>query len=203
MSRFALAVLALLPVVAACGGPLAPTLPSREGPPARADLVLVWVGYGEAERLEQGAWRRIPAFDYELTVEQHRYADHWESVKSMRRRHPLYDGSAGPRDQTMFFRVDLGAVAADGTVPLAIVSSLGRGEGAADRRFSASSLVFHPDTGSFAPFDTYRIDQRYRYDGGTLEETVSLDKGSVHWVRNHERATLFAERTFSAPPTVR
>jgi len=189
--------------LAACGGPASGVLPPREGPPVASDLTLVWVGYGEAERLEGGAWQRIPAFDYELTVEQRRYPDHWESVKHMRRRHPAYDGSAGPREQTLYFRADLGAVTPSGDVPIRITSTLGEGVGKADRAFQSSLLVFRADVSSFAPFDTYRIDQRYAYDRGKLEELVSLDKGTTPWVRNHESATLFASHTFPAPPTVR
>ncbi len=201
---FPLAVLTLLAgSTVACGGPVGGVLPTREGPPAPSELTLVWVGYGEAERLDEGAWKRVPAFDYELTVEQRRYADHWESVKHMRRRHPQYDGSAGPREQTLYFRVDLGAVEPSGEVPVRIVSTLGSGAGRADRTFRSSRLVFRADVSSFAPFDTYRIDQRYAYDEGKLEELVSLDKGAVPWVRNHEVATLFASHTFAEPPTRR
>lgn len=187
----------------ACGGPVAGVLPTRAGPPVASDLTLVWVGFGEAERLDGGTWHRIPAFDYELTVEQRRYADHWESVKHMRRRHPDYDGSAGPREQTLYFRVDLGDVTTSGEVPVTIASTLGAGAGRADRTFRSSRLVFRADVSSFAPFDTYRIDQRYAYDEGKLEELVSLDKGTTPWVRNHERATLFAARTFAEAPTRR
>ncbi len=84
-----------------------------------------------------------------------------------------------------------------------ITSTLGPGEGHADREFRSASLVFHPDISSFAPFDTYRIAQTYAYERGALEETVSLDKGDKPWVRNLEKATLFAAHTFAEPPTKR
>lgn len=204
MNRLAIASLVCsIASLPACAGSNEGALPPREGAPPPADLTLVWVGYGEAERLEDGAWKRIPAFDYEFTVEQRRYADRWESVKHMRRRHPAYDGSAGPREQTLYFRVDLDAVDGAGKVPLHLVSTLGPGEGQADRELRSSSLVFHADVSSFAPFDTYRIAQTYAYERGALEETVSLDKGTTPWVRNKEKAKLFGERTFAEAPTRR
>lgn len=198
-----LCLAASLAFTSACAGAVEGALPPREGAPPPSDTTLVWVGYGEAERLEEGVWQRRPEFDYEFTVEQRRNADHWESVKHMRRRHPAYDGSAGPRELTYHFRLDLAAVDAQGRVPMSITSSLGPGEGHADREFREASLVFHPDISSFAPFDTYRIAQTYAYEKGQLEETVSLDKGASHWVRNKEKATLFAAHTFDAPPTKR
>lgn len=184
-----------------CAGHARGVLPTREGPPAQPALTLVWVGYGAAERFDRGVWRRTPEFDYEFTVEQRRYADHWESVKHMRRRHPAYDGSAGPRELTYFFRIDLDAVDGAGRVPMRLTSTLGSGEGRTDREFRDASLVFRADVSSMAPFDTYRIDQRYAYERGVLEETVRLDKGRAPWVRNVERATLFASHTFSTAPT--
>jgi hypothetical protein len=197
------ALSASIALFAGCAGPTKGVLPPREGAPPPSDVTLVWVGYGESERLEGGAWKRHPEFDYEFTVEQRRYPDHWESVKHMRRRHPAYDGSAGPRELTYHFRLDLDATGRDGRVPVRITSTLGPGEGHADREFRSASLVFHPDISSFAPFDTYRIAQTYAYERGALEETVSLDKGDKPWVRNLEKATLFAAHTFAEPPTKR
>lgn len=187
--------------LAACAGAEPGILPARVGAPPEAELTLVWVGFGEATRFEDGAWVRRPEFDYEFTVEQRRYAHHWESVKHMRRRHPSYDGSAGPRELTYYFSLDFGAPVGDGTVPVQIASTLGPGDGRADRDFRSASLTLQADVSSFAPFDTYRIEQTYAYERGALEETVSLDKGDRPWVRNTERATLFAAHTFDAPPT--
>ncbi len=187
----------------ACSAGTQGALPPRIGREATPDLVLVWVGHGEAERMEGGKWSRAEPFDYEFTVEQRRYADHWESVKHLRRRHPAYDGSAGPREQTMFFRLDLGEPDASGSMPVEVTSSLGKGVGKADRAYRTAALAMHADVSRFAPFDTYRIAQSYRYEEGKLTETVSLDKGETPWVRNQEVATLFAPHTFPAPPTVR
>jgi hypothetical protein len=159
-------------------------------------MTLVWVGHGECERLEAGRWVRRPEFDYRFTVEQRRFSDHWASVKSMQRHHPEYDGSAGPRTQTYFFRLDLDAGAA--------VSTLGTGTFVADAEFREATLeLLVPDASAFAPFDRYRIAQRYDYEGGRLTETVALDRGETAWVRNRETATLFAPGRFEAPPTRR
>ncbi|WP_426730583.1 hypothetical protein [Myxococcus faecalis] len=187
----------------ACASTAPGALPLRAEKGPEPEVTLLWVGEAQAERFEEGAWKRVPAFDYEFTVEQRRFGNHWESVKHLRRRHPDYDGSAGPREQTMFFRVDLGAVESSGRVALKLVSTLGPGEGTTDRAFREAKLVFRPELSSFAPFDTYRIQQHYEYEQGLLKETVSLDKGERPWVRNHERAGLFAPHRFESPPTTR
>jgi hypothetical protein len=97
--------LALLFSLAGCATsqpwmPLAATRPTPE-------VTLVWVGHGECERMEDGQWVRRPELDYDFSVEQRRMGDHWESVKSMRRLHPDYDGVAGDRAQTYFFALDV------------------------------------------------------------------------------------------------
>lgn len=188
---------------AACHTESAPVVPLRAKASPPPETTLVWVGRGEAERFDRGRWVRAEAFDYEFTVEQRRYPDHWESVKHMTRRHPAYDGSAGPRDQTLYFELHLGPSSPAGKLPVRIESTLGPGEGSSDKTFERASLVMHPDISSFAPFDTYRIEQSYLYREGKLTETVALDKGDRPWVRNRETATLFAEHRFDGPPTVR
>lgn len=52
-----------------------------------------------------------------------------------------------------------------------------------------------------APFDRYRIDQRYLYEQGQLQETVQLLDGHSPWVRVEENATLFSAQRFDQPPT--
>lgn len=193
-----LAVLVLM----GCSGPAVGVLPTREGPAPTPDAVLVWVGSGEAERMTAGAWERVPEFDYEFTVEQRRFADHWESAKHLIRRHPGYDGSAGPREQTMFFRLELGPRQGQ-AVAVTIASSLGDGAGHTDPEFRAAALTMHPTVSRFAPFDTYRITQSYLYETGALVEQVELTKGAAPWVRNKEQARLFAPHRFDHPPTVR
>ncbi len=161
-------------LVCGCSGSTAGVLPTREGAAEAPALVLVWVGNGQTERFDAGEWKRAPEFDYEFTVEQRRFADHWESVKHLLRRHPGYDGSAGPREQTMFFRLALGQ-----GDEVRVTSTLGDGDGHADAEFRSAELTMHPDLSRFAPFDTYKITQRYQYEAGALEELVELNKGAT------------------------
>lgn len=194
-------LLGLAVAVSGCGhDPWRP--PASTSAAAEPELRLVWVGRGEAERLENGAWVRVPAFDYDFSVEQRRYRDRWESVKSMRRHHPAYDGSAGPRDQTLYFHLALAPDASREQVAFEVQSTLGRGRGFSDPSFRQATLDLRADVGAFAPFDRYRISQSYAYEEGRLSETVELTKGNAPWVRNREVATLFAQSAFSAPPTV-
>lgn len=198
-------LLALLaPLATGCAASPA-VLPLSPSPPVEAPVTLVWVGQGEAERLEGGKWQRIPAFDYDFSVVQRRYGDHWESVKSLHRRHPAYDGSAGPRDQTMFFRLDYDAPNAEGAVNGKLHASLGEGTARTDREFRRSTLELAADVSRFAPFNTYRITQDYAYATGSLRETVELlaKKGpeETPWVRNHETAKLFGPQSFADPPS--
>ena len=181
-----------------------PWVPLTAAPQAQAELTLVWVGRGECERFEGGRWVRRPEFDYEFSVEQRRMGDRWESVKSMRRRHPAYDGSAGERAQTYFFQIDWRATEPAAPLRANVRTTLGDGEGTSDREFRRSELRFAAaGVSSMAPFDRYRITQQYDYEGGRLTETVELNKGDAPWVRNREVATLFAARTFDRAPTVR
>ena len=161
----------------------------------------MWVGHGTCERLENGQWVRKPEFDYEFSVEQRRNGKRWESVKSLRRRHPGYDGSAGARLQTLYFQLSFAASATAPGVAANITSSLGGGSGATDREFRDATLEIKADVSRFAPFDRYRITQHYNYEAGELVEDVELNDGSKPWVRNHEVATLFAASKFAAPPS--
>lgn len=199
----------LLPLLLAASGgagcaSTSPWMPLSTSPIPEGELTLVWVGRGECERLESGAWVRRPELDYDFSVEQHRLGDHWESVKSMRRRHPDYDGVAGERAQTMFFRLDFSPADAAGKVDAKLTASIGNGSGVTDRAYRQAELNFlAAGVSSFAPFDRYRITQSYEYEEGRLTELVELNKGDAPWVRNREVATLFAARRFEAPPTKR
>lgn len=177
-------------------GPHAMSLTAETATPL---VTLVWVGRGATERFEDGVWRRRPEFDYEFSVEQRRFSDHWDSVKTMRRRHPAYNGSAGPRIQTYLFRLDLAATA-DGAA-YQVTSTIGDGAGRGDREFREAVLDLRADVSWFAPFDRYRITQHYQYEQGRLTELVELNDGASPWVRNHEEATLFSASMFPAPPT--
>lgn len=181
-----------------------PWVPLRAEPPQTAEITLVWVGRGECERLENGAWVRRPEFDYDFSVEQRRMGDHWESVKSMRRHHPGYDGLAGPRALTSFFLLDFAKADASGRVDAKLTSSLGSGAGVTDAEFRRARLDFvAAGVSAMAPFDRYRITQQYDYEAGRLTELVELNKGEAPWVRNREVAALFAAKTFDGPPTRR
>lgn len=193
-------LLALL--ASACAATL-PDLPAR-APDAAADppeLVLVWVGRGEAERWVDGAWVRAPELDYDFSVEQARHARAWSSTKSLRRRHPAYDGAAGPRAQTYAFELTLGPPDAAGVVPTTARTTLGDGVGRADVELREATLELRAAVSRLAPFDRYVITQRYRYEDGALDETVELRDGDRPYVRNVERATLFARHRFERAPT--
>ncbi len=191
-----------LVTLSGCAAPR-PWVPLAAAPSAPAELTLLWVGRGECERFENSAWVRRPEFDYDFSVEQHRAGNQWNSVKSMRRLHPEYDGTAGERTQTYFFQLALGAPDAQ-RVPMTLVTSLGNGTGVTDRDFRQAELTFAAaGVSSMAPFDRYRITQTYDYEGGRLTELVELNKGETQWVRNHEVATLFAPHRFDRAPTTR
>ncbi len=179
-------------------------LPSSEAPFAAPRVMLVWVGTGLASVHADGAWRRVPGQDYEFSVTQRRYAGHWESVKVQHRRHPAYDGSAGPRDQVHYFRIDLGNSEGDDSA-FALQSDLGLGQGRIDRALRVGRMEFDArDVSMFAPFNRFRISQHYRYEEGLLLETVELFKKKgdleVPFMRIEERAVLMAPQRFAAAP---
>ncbi len=196
---FLLSLLSLLPVAACHRAPATPHGMTLGLATAQPRATLVWVGHGKAERFSAGTWHRVPAFDYEFSVEQKRYPDHWDSIKTMRRHHPDYDGSAGPRVQVYTFRLGLSATNTEATY--SIVSSLGEGTGHGDLEFRNAVLDIRADVSRFAPFDRYRITQHYQYEAGRLTELVELSDGASPWVRNHEEAALFGPQTFASPPT--
>ncbi|MBX7231121.1 MAG: hypothetical protein K1X29_03445 [Bdellovibrionales bacterium] len=174
------------------------------------ELTLVWVGRGESMIYLNGTWKRTPESDYDFTVVQRRYHNHWVSVKTAHRRHPNYNGKAGPRDQVMSFRVDFSSPSEKSSkkdqVLVQLDSNLGQGQGETDRQFRNTVLEFSAQGVSrFAPYNRYRITQHYQYEVGALEETVELFKqnegSKTLFVQIHEKATLFAPHKFSTPPT--
>ena len=194
-------ILAVLVVaVAGACSPALPPMPTTVAAPDRADLVLVWVGRGEAQRWRDGRWQRDPSYDYEFSVVQRRYPDRWESIKSMHRRHPSYDGKAGARAQRCFFRLGL-APAPDG-VALAVASNLGNGTGRTDREFREATLEITPSQrGRFVPYDRFTLTQRYGYAEGRLDEVVELTDAGAPFMRNEEHAVLFGSQQFTEAPT--
>jgi hypothetical protein len=186
-----------------CGASAPSWTPLSAESVAQPDTPLLFVGHGECERLEDGKWVRRPELDYEFSVEQHRRGAHWSSVKTMRRRHPAYDGSAGPRSQTYFFELDYAPVDANGQVPGQLVSSLGKGSLLADPEFRTAVMEIRADVSRFAPFDRYKITQSYQYERGRLEELVELRDGDQPWVRNREVAQIYRPHRFDSAPTRR
>lgn len=191
---------------AARAAPAPSNLPASEAPFAVPRVLLAWVGTGSASVHSNGAWRRVPEHDYEFSVIQRRHAGHWESVKAQHRRHPGYDGSAGPREQVHYFRVDLTAQAAADELGFGLRSSFGDGQGRIDREFRNGRMEFEAKGVSlFAPYNRYRITQQYRYEQGQLVEVVELfkKKGELEtpFMRFEERATLLAPQRFAAAPT--
>jgi hypothetical protein len=169
------------------------------------DTLLVWVGMGVTSIYVDGAWRRSPGNDYEFSVTQRRYSDRWESIKVIHRRHPGYDGSAGPRDQTHYFRVDLPTSSTEPNFPYKLTSSLGNGTGRFDREFREGRMqIDAKNVSMFAPFNQYRITQQYKYEQGELMEVVELFKAKNEtespFMRIEERASLLAPHRFNSAP---
>jgi hypothetical protein len=104
------------------------TLPPTDVPPRPALSSRVFVGYAQAFHFRDGNWVRVPEYDYEFLLLERRYADRWEVIKEIHRRHPRYDGRAGPRDQTLYFLVRT-SPAANGGLDLAVEGTLGAGKG--------------------------------------------------------------------------
>ncbi len=182
-------------------GPTMQPLPRRDRAWPTAEAVLVWHGRGEAYRMKRGAWQRTPSFDYDFTVVQRRFASTWESTKTVQRRHPAYDGSAGPRAQTYHFALKYAPSGA-----FQLKSTLGNGNGHTDASFREASMVVDADISRFAPYNRYTIEQHYDYEVGGLSETVTLVKHSATqdkpWAKVEEVAQLFGPATFPTPPTV-
>lgn len=140
------------------------------------DKTIVLVGTGEAYQYMDGAWVHAHAYNYEFSVIQRRYPDRWESIKEMHRRHPDYNGMAGPRDQTHHFiiRFEKGK---DDKIPFSADTTMGTGEGTADGSFTEVVIELEPEGVSvFAPFNMYRISQHYHYKEGYIRETVEVIK---------------------------
>ena len=135
----------------------------------------VYVGRGEAYRFAHGGWERQHSYDYDFTVVQRFHEDGWESVKEIYRRHPDYDGRAGDRDQTLYFRAKTGPAEGNSRT-LNVQSSWGQGRGTADVDLSNVVVEFSPDISRFAPFNAFRITQKFSYDEGRLRETVEIFK---------------------------
>ncbi len=195
--------------LAGCSGQnrLASALPVTAEAPAQSQAVLVWVGIGEGYRWDNGQWRRAREQDYEFSVVQRRFDDRWESIKSMHRRHPGYDGSAGLRDQVHYFEIrpdePRGA-----TVPISVTSSMGAGRGTTDTQFRRWNFEMQTGATGFAarfmPYDRLQFQQSYLYEEGNLREEIILSKSSAQepFFKIVETAQVFAPGSFDSPPTM-
>ncbi len=175
------------------------TLPTIEN-----NYSIVWVGSGEAYVFKAGKYVRNESNDYSFEVVQRRYANRWKSIKNMHRIHPDYDGKAGEREQTMFFGIDFSKE--DEKIISKINSSLGNGTGVSDNEFREQVIQFSiDDISSFAPYNTMRITQHYKYEEGILLETVELFKLSndkeTPFAKIEERAVIFRPVTLENAPT--
>jgi hypothetical protein len=172
--------------------------------PKATEATLVWVGHGEAYRIDAGREVRVPLLDYEFEVLQQRNGRAWHSTKNLHRTAADYDGSAGEREQLL--RFDLLFAQPTTTASAAVASSLGVGVASGDREFR--SMQLHIDLEPVTPlYNTFSISQNYDYEAGRLTEVVELSltqpDGTAQPVfRMRESAKVFAPTVFDHPPTV-
>ena len=165
---------------------------------------IIWVGNGQSYTYLDGKYERSESNDYSFEVVQRRYGNSWKSVKNMHRIHPEYDGKAGEREQTMFFAIDFSKKGNE--IVSTINSSLGNGDGISDNEFREQQIQFAVDgISSFAPYNTMRITQHYKYEQGTLLETVELfklkDGKETPFAKIEEVASIFRPTTLEGAPT--
>lgn len=172
------------------------SLPFVEELPAPSPSSKVLAGRGRAFRHVKGEWVAVPAYDYEFVVLERRYADRWETTKEIHRRHPKYDGRAGPRDQALWFLVRT-SPAPDGGLDLAVEGTLGRGTG--HEKPGGAGTVLELSRGKeslFVPFDTIRIRHEPAGADGLFRETVELlsrkDGSEVPFMRMEEEGLVYA-----------
>ncbi len=201
---FVLAI-AIATLLTSCGThekiviPLSKTLPSIDD-----NYTIVWVGKGESYVYKDGKYVRSEPNDYSFEVIQRRYGHNWKSIKNMHRIHPDYNGKAGPREHTLYFEI---AFSKQGNQIVSKVnSSLGSGTGVSDNEFREQQLQFTADgVSKFAPYNTYRITQHYKYEEGMLLETVELfklkDGQEIPFAKIEEKAHIFRPVKLEHAPT--
>jgi len=180
--------------------PISSTLPSNDD-----NFTIIWSGTGEAYTYVDGQYVRSNSNDYSFEVVQRRYGNTWKSVKNMHRIHPEYNGKAGAREQTMFFEIDFSKKG--NQIFSRLNSSLGVGEGTSDNEFREQQLQFSVDgISSFAPYNTMRITQHYKYEDGILLETVELfklkDGIEEPFAKIEEKASIFRPTILKDAPTI-
>jgi hypothetical protein len=160
-------------LLAGCSSTSSP-LPRTDAPAPVPASSSVFAGHARAFRFVKEAWVASPEYDYDFIVFERRYADRWETIKEIHRRHPKYDGRAGPRDQTVWFLVRT-SPASDGGTDLAVEGSLGRGSGHEKAGGGGVELeLASARKGWFVPYDTIRIRQKRTAVEGRIEETVEV-----------------------------
>ncbi|WP_375561549.1 hypothetical protein ACE193_03060 [Bernardetia sp. OM2101] len=188
-----------------CGTSSQIIIPTSEKLPNLEDnYPIIWQGSGESYIYVDGKYQRNQSNDYTFEVVQRRYGNSWKSVKNMHRIHPNYDGKAGKREQTMFFGIDFSANQTQ--IISTINSSLGNGTGKSDNEFREQMMTFSLDgISAFAPYNTMRITQHYKYEEGILLETVELfklkDGDEIPFVKIEEKATIFRPTKLDTAPT--
>ena len=180
--------------------PTSKTLPSNDD-----NYIIIWSGIGESYLYKNNQYIRSETNDYSFEVVQRRYNNKWKSVKNMHRIHPDYDGKAGKREQTMFFELDFSKKG--NRIVSTLNSSLGDGEGNSDNEFRKQKIQFSINgISSFAPYNTMRITQHYKYEEGVLLETVELfklKKGKEKpFAKIEEKAFIFRPTNLDGAPTI-
>ena len=173
MKRLRYVLLTVIFPLVACANLHTP-LPLTDVPPPAELSSTVFVGYAQASHFVNGNWVPVPEYDYEFLLLERRFAGRWETIKEIHRRHPRYDGRAGPRDQTVYFAVRT-FPGADGGLDLAAEGTLGAGKGHEEP--GSHGLVIElasAERGWFVPFDTIRIRQTRGPNKGRVEEVVEL-----------------------------
>jgi hypothetical protein len=126
------------------------------------------------------------------------FAGRWEAVKEIHRRHPGYDGRAGPRDQTLYFTVRT-SPASDGGLDLTVEGSLGTGSGHEGPESGLIIELAAAARGWLVPFDTIRIRQSRGGTDGRLAESVELFSRSqgkeIPFMRMEEEGTVYRPAT--------
>ncbi|WP_298481267.1 hypothetical protein [uncultured Maribacter sp.] len=206
MRKLPICLIILITIVfASCSSSNKTIIPTSKILPTTEDnYTILWLGNGESYIYINGKYERNESNDYSFEVVQRRYGNTWKSVKNMHRIHPDYDGKSGEREQTMFFGINF--TEKGNKIVSTINSSLGNGTGSTDNEFRNQTIQFSiDDISSFAPYNTMRITQHYKYEQGTLLETVELfklkDGIETPFAKIEESAMIFRPKVLENAPT--
>ncbi len=205
MKKLSIYLVVITTILTSCNSSNKVIIPtSKTLPSVKDNYTIVWVGSGKSYVYIDGKYQRNESNDYSFEVIQRRYGNSWKSIKNMHRIHPDYDGKAGEREQTMFFAIDFSK---EGTeIVSKINSSLGNGNGVSDKEFREQQIQFAVDgISSFAPYNTMRITQHYKYEEGRLLEIVELfkldDGKEIPFAKIEESAIIFRPTILDSSPT--